>query len=62
MHWESTVYKQRHFYRLLKTPNYIALFISPDDYDITLNRKENANVLMLLMFYTSLKQPPAPVR
>ena len=33
-----------------KIPNYIALFISPDDYDITVNRKENANVLMLLMF------------
>ena len=45
-----------------KTPNYIALFISPDDYDITVNRKENANVLMLLVFYISRKQPPAYVR
>ena len=33
-----------------KTPNYIVLFISPDDYDITVNRKENTNVLMLLNF------------
>ena len=41
---------KRHFYHLLKTPNYIALFISPDDYDTTVNRKENGNVLMFLMF------------
>ena len=33
-----------------KTPSYIALIISPNDYDTTVNRKENANVLMLLMF------------
>ena len=26
------------------------LFISPDDYDTTVNRKENGNVLMFLMF------------
>ena len=45
-----------------KTPNYIALFISPDDYDITVNQKENANVLLLLTFYISRKQPPASVR
>ena len=50
MHWTSIVYKQRHLYHLLKTPNYIALFISPDNYDIAVNRKENANVLMFLMF------------
>ena len=54
--------QQRHFYHLLKTPNYIALFISPDDYDITVNQKENANVLMVLMFYISQKQSPASVR
>ena len=60
-HWASTVYKQRHFYHLLKTPNYIALFTSPDDYDITVNRIEKANVLMLLMFYISRKQPLASV-
>ena len=46
----NIVYKQRHLYHLLKTPNYIALFISPDNYDIAVNRKENANVLMFLMF------------
>ena len=44
-----------------KTTNYIALFISPDDYDITVNRKKNANVLLLLMFYISRKQPAASV-
>ena len=62
MHWASIVYKQRHLYHLLKTPSYIALFISPDDYDITVNQKENANVLMVLMFYISRKQSPASVR
>ena len=41
--------QQRHVYHLLKTPNCITLFISPDDYDITVNRKENANVLTFLM-------------
>ena len=50
-----------HFYHLLKTPNYIALFISPDEYDITVNRKENANVLLFLMFHISRKQSPASV-
>ena len=58
MHWASIEYKST----LLppgKTPNYMALFISPDDYDITVNRKENANVLLLLMFHISQKQPPA---
>ena len=45
-----------------KTPNYIALFILPDDYDITVTRKENANVLLLLMFYISRKQPPESFR
>ena len=42
-----------------KTPNYIVLFISPDYYYITVNRKENPNVSLLLMFYISRKQPPA---
>ena len=46
------VYKQRHLYHLLKTPNYIALFISPDDYDITVNLKENANVLINAFYFT----------
>ena len=50
IHQPSIAYKQRHFYHLLKTPSHIALFISPDDYDITVNRKENANLLMFLMF------------
>ena len=49
MHRAGIVYKQRNFYHLLKAPNYTALFISPDDYDITVNRKESANVLMFLM-------------
>ena len=40
----------------------IAFIISPDDYDITVNQKENANVLLLLMFHISRKQPPASVR
>ena len=42
-----------------KNTNYIALIISPDDYDITVNRTEN--VLMFLMFSISRKQPPASV-
>ena len=50
MHRASIVYRQRNFYHLLKTPNHIALLISPDDYDTTVNRKENTNVLMFLMF------------
>ena len=50
MHRVSIVYKSRHFYHLLKTQNLIALFISPDDYDITVNWKENANFLMFSMF------------
>ena len=25
-------------------PSYIALFISPDDYDVSANRKENTNI------------------
>ena len=40
----------------------IAFIISPDDYDITVNQKENSNVLLLLMFHISRKQPPASVR
>ena len=50
MHRASIMYKQRHFFHLLKTPNYIALSISPDDYDTTVNQKENTTALMLLLF------------
>ena len=39
----------------IQTPNYVALFTLPDDYDITVNQKEKANVLMLLMVYISRK-------
>ena len=47
MRWASIEYKN-----ILLPPDYIALFISPDDYDITVNQKENVNVLLLLMFHT----------
>ena len=47
----SFVYRQRHFDHLLKTPSYIALLVLPDDYETTVNRKENANVLMFLLLF-----------
>ena len=58
--WASIEYKSTLLPRA-KTPNCMALFISPDDYDIIVNRKENANVLLLLMLHISQKQPPASV-
>ena len=48
--------QQQHFYHLLITPNYEALFISPDDYDITVNRIENDNVFNVFTFHGSSHQ------
>ena len=62
IHWASIAHKQRHYYHLLKTPNYIALFISPDDYDITVNRKKTPMLNAFNVSQNSPKQPPAPAR
>ena len=57
MHWTKHCIQTNAILPPAKTPNYMALFISPDYYDITVNRKENPDVLLLLMFYISRKQP-----